>query len=74
MGSHSHPKNPQPEKLLTMIRSIMEVGICLYINSRNKMDECDSRYTKSAQIATRTTSVNICVIKRYIYIYKSTTI
>ena len=28
------------------------------------MDECDSRYTKSAQIATRTTSVNICVIKR----------
>ena len=28
------------------------------------MEEWDSRYTKSAQIATRTISVNICVVKR----------
>ena len=28
------------------------------------MDECDSRYTKSAEIATSKMRVNICVIKR----------
>ena len=31
------------------------------------MEECDSRYTKSAQIATRTMSVNIWVIKRTVH-------
>ena len=29
-----------------------------------KMEECDSRYTKSAQISTRIMSVSICVINR----------
>ena len=58
---HSEIGNKKDYISLSFSFNLSDLNIIIIII---KMDECESRYTKSAQIATRTTSVNICVIKR----------